>query len=195
MNHEEISRIFKDPPVIETQRLILRRMLKRDYKDMYEYACQHAVTEYLLWDVHPAESYTQRYLSYIQTRYRAGDFYDWAVIWKRTDKMIGTCGFTRFNTEANSAEVGYVLNPAFWGIGVAPEAVKAVMRFGFSELNLHRIEARYMAKNQRSRRVMEKVGMEFEGIARDSMFVKGRYVSVGTCAILRSDYIRIYGPY
>ena len=43
-------------------------------------------------------------------------------------------------------------------------------------------------------RVMEKVGMEFEGISRDSMFVKGRYVSIGTCAILRNDYIRIYGP-
>lgn len=194
MTHEEISRTFRDPPVIETQRLTLRRMLKRDHSDMYEYACRREVTEYLLWDIHPTQAYTQRYLAYIQTRYRAGDFYDWAVIWKKTDKMIGTCGFTRFNTESNSAEVGYVLNPSFWGIGIAPEAVRAVLRFGFNELNLHRIEARYMAPNLRSRRVMEKVGMEFEGISRDSMFVKGRYVSIGTCAILRNDYIRIYGP-
>lgn len=194
MNHDEISRIFREPPVIETQRLILRRMLKKDHSDMYEYASRRDVTEYLLWDVHPTEAYTQRYLAYIQSRYRAGDFYDWAVVWKNTDKMIGTCGFTRFNTEANSAEVGYVINPEFWGIGVAPEALRAVMRFGFRELNIHRLEARYMIGNQRSRRVMEKVGMTFEGVGRDCMFVKGRYVSVGTCAILRGEYLKMYGP-
>ena len=107
--------------------------------------------------------------------------------------MIGTCGFTRFHTDANSAEIGYVLNPLYWGLGIAPEAVRAVMRFGFRELHLHRIEARYMVGNNRSRRVMEKVGMEFEGISRESMFVKGKYVSVGTCAILRGEYLSLYG--
>ena len=193
MNHEEITRIFRDPPVLETPRLYLRRMLKRDSADMFEYARRSEVTEYLLWDVHPNEAYSHKYLSYLQSRYRAGDFYDWAVIWRDSDKMIGTCGFTRFHTDANSAEIGYVLNPLYWGLGIAPEAVRAVMRFGFRELHLHRIDARYMVGNNRSRRVMEKVGMTFEGISRESMFVKGKYVSVGTCAILRGEYLSLYG--
>ncbi|MBQ3178700.1 MAG: GNAT family N-acetyltransferase, partial [Clostridia bacterium] len=85
-------------------------------------------------------------------------------------------------------EIGYVLNPSYWGMGIAPEAVSAVLRFGFTELHLHRIEARYMTGNTASRRVMEKVGMTYEGTARESMFVKGDFVSVGTCAILRSEY-------
>ena len=195
MNHDEIRRIFREPPIIETERLVLRKMLKRDHLDMYEYSCRKDVTDNLLWDTHPSEAYTLKYLSYIQTRYRAGDFFDWAIIFKNNDKMIGTCGFTRFNFNANSAEVGYVLNPNYWGNGIATEAVRAVTRFGFAELNLHRIEARYMVGNQRSRRVMEKIGMSFEGVGRDSMFVKGKYVSVGTCAIIRGDYIRMYGPF
>ena len=194
MNKEKLVKIFSAIPVIETERLILRAMSARDSADMFDYSSRGELTKYLLWSPHNTVSYTREYLSYVEKRYKVGDFYDWAVIWKNTDKMIGTCGFTRFNTEANSAEVGYVINPEFWGIGVAPEAVRAVMRFGFRELNLHRLEARYMVGNQRSRRVMEKVGMNFEGVGRDCMFVKGRYVSVGTCAILRGEYLKMYGP-
>ena len=193
MTREEVARIFRDPPIIETERLCLRKLLKSDAEDMYEYSAMREVTKYLLWEPHLSETYTRKYLSYLQGRYRAGEFYDWAVVWKRTNKMIGTCGFTRFNFESNSAEVGYVLNPSFWGYGIAPEAVLAVMRFGFVNLGLHRIEARYMVGNDRSRRVMEKLGMKFEGVARDSMHVKGRFVSVGTCAILCDEFYDIYG--
>ena len=50
-----------------------------------------------------------------------------------------------------------------------------------------------MEGNDRSRRVMEKVGMQFEGIARDSMLVKGKYVTIGTCAVLKQDYLELYG--
>lgn len=193
MDREDIMRIFREPPTLFSDRIYLRRMLRRDADDMYEYSRNPEVTKYLLWEPHPDKVHTSRYLSYIQSRYRSGDFFDWAVIWKETDKMIGTCGFTRFNFDANSGEVGYVLNPGFWGFGIAPEAVLTVMRFGFYEIGLHRIEAKFMADNTRSLRVMEKLGMNYEGVARDSMFVKGRYVSVGTCAILRDDFIRRYG--
>ncbi len=194
MNHEELTRTFRDPPILETPRLYLRKMLRRDAGDMYEYACRPEVTRYLLWEPHENQAHTQRYLNYLQTRYRAGDFYDWAILWRNGDKMIGTCGFTRFHVESNAAEVGYVLNPRFWNMGIATEAVQAVIAFGFRHLNLHRIEAKYMAGNVGSRRVMEKVGMTYEGMSRDGMFVKGKYVSVGTCAILRSEFIKKYGP-
>ncbi len=192
MNREEAARIFRDPPIIETRRLCLRKLQKNDSEDMYEYSSMREVTKYLLWEPHLSETYTRKYLVYLQSRYRSGDFYDWGVIYKASNKMIGTCGFTRFNFESNSAEVGYVLNPSFWGYGIAPEAVYAVMRFGFVNLGLHRIEAKYMIGNDRSRRVMEKLGMKFEGVARDSMHVKGRFVSVGTCAILRDEFRALY---
>ncbi|MBQ2544692.1 MAG: GNAT family N-acetyltransferase [Clostridia bacterium] len=188
MNHDEITRIFRDPPVLETTRLTLRKLLRQDSRDMYDYASRPEVTEYLLWQPHDSESYTRRYLNYLQSRYRAGDFHDWAVVLRENGRMIGTCGFTRFNFEANSAEIGYVLHPDVWGHGVAPEAARAVMRFGFRELRLHRIEARYLLGNERSRRVMEKLGMQPEGVAREAMYVKGKYVSVATWAILEEEY-------
>ena len=188
MDRELAKKYFSSPPTLITERLILRRMKRTDAKDMFEYASDPEVTRYLLWEPHADPHQTARYLAYIQSRYKAGEFFDWAVTDRRTGKMSGTCGFTRFNYEADAAEIGYVLNPRFWHIGIAPEAVRRVLRFGFEELALHRIEARYMCGNEDSRRVMEKVGMRFEGIGRDSMFVKGKYVSVGTCAILSNEF-------
>ena len=105
--------------------------------------------------------------------------------------MIGTCGFTSFNYAHNSAEIGYVLNRAYWGRGLAAEAVRAVMRVGFLDLNLHRIEAKYMIGNSQSLRVMEKCGMRFEGIQRDAMYIKNKYETIGICAILSADYIAL----
>jgi len=189
MEKLEILSCFKDPPTLTTKRLLLRRMLKSDAEDMFEYASDPAVTKYLLWDPHGSVKYTARYLAYVQTRYRAGEFYDWAVTDRRSGKMIGTCGFTSFDFHNNSAEVGYVLNPAFWHRGIAAEALREVLHFAFMILGLNRVEARYMVNNNDSRRVMEKVGMKFEGVARGAIYVKGHYVSVGTCAILRSEFI------
>ena len=192
MNHDELTRIFRDPPELDTPRLTFRKMLKKDSEDMYEYASQRAVTEYLMWSPHDSEAYTRRYLTYLQSRYRTGEFHDWALVYRENGKMIGTCGFTRFNLEANSAEIGYVLNPAYWGMGLAPEAARRILQFGFLELRLHRIEAHYMVGNDRSRRVMDKIGMTFEGIQRESLHVRGHYVSIGVCSILMEEYRELY---
>lgn len=192
MDRSMTIKYFRNIPTLYTDRMILRRILKTDYLDMFEYSSNPSVTKFLLWDAHTDERYTKRYLAYLQTRYHAGEFYDWALVEKKYYKMIGTCGFTSFDFENNSAEVGYVLNPRFWYAGLAAEALFEVMKFGFTVLELHRIEAKYMVGNENSRRVMEKLGMRFEGIARESIFVKGKYVSVGTCAITRNDFFSIF---
>ncbi len=188
MKKDLIYRLFSHIPTLETERLILRGMRVSDSADMYEYARRPSVTEYLTWDPHTSESMTREYLTYVGQRYRTGDFYDWAVICNEDGRMIGTCGFTSFNCPADSAEIGYVLNPTYQGKGLASEAVCRVLRFGFEELSLHRIEAHFIQGNDASRRLMERVGMTFEGYARESMKIKGKYRTIGTCAILRSEF-------
>ncbi len=185
---EFLYRIFSRIPVIDTERLTLRSMRVADAPDMYAYACRPSVTEYLTWTPHESIEHTREYLEYIGQRYRTGDFYDWAVICRADGHMIGTCGFTSINCQSESGEIGYVLNPAYHGQGYATEAVRAVMRFGFDELELHRIEAHYIEGNDASRRLMERVGMSFEGYARESMKIKGKFRTIGTCAILREEF-------
>lgn len=179
-------------PTLLTPRLEMRRMLPGDSYDMFEYACRADVTKYLTWNPHPNREYTREYLEFLAERYRAGEFYDWALIWCGSGdlyrKMIGTCGFTRFDLPNNSAEIGYVINPDFHNRGIATEAVRRVMRFGFEELCLHRIEARYIIGNDASRRVMEKVGMTYEGTHRGFMLIKGVYRDIGICGITEEEY-------
>ena len=102
--------------------------------------------------------------------------------------MIGTTGFTKIDSSHNCAEIGYVLNPSYHRKGYGKEAVSCIVDFGFDKLSLHRISARFMQGNEASLALMKSVGMTFEGYARESMLVKGKYRTIGTCAILRSDY-------
>lgn len=191
MKKDLLYRLFSRIPTLETDRLTLRGMRVSDAEDMFAYARRPSVTTYLTWDPHASIEETREYLTYVGQRYRTGDFYDWAVIRKADGRMIGTCGFTSFNCPADSAEIGYVLNPDSQGQGYATEAVRRVLTFGFEELSLHRIEARFIQGNIPSHRLMERVGMTFEGYARESMRIKGRYCTVGTCAILRHEYLKL----
>ena len=188
MKREIIYRLFSNIPELKTQRLILRKMLVRDADDMFEYAKRADVTKYLTWNPHPNRNYTREYLEYISTRYSVGEFYDWAVTTADEGKMIGTCGFTRFDYNSNYAEVGYVINPEYWGNGYATEALDTVIKFGFERLALRRIEARHMEGNIASRRVMEKVGMTYEGTLRSALLVKGEYKNICVCSLINSNF-------
>ena len=188
MKKELIYRVFSRLPELYSDRLTLRRLEEMDTPDMYEYASRPDVTRYLTWKPHPDRAYTRDYLRYLADRYAAGMFYDWAIVYEPDCKMIGTCGFTCFHCTSDSAEVGYVINPDYWGRGIASEALELVLQFGFTELKLHRIEARFMQGNEPSKHVMEKAGMTFEGYLRDAMYVKGNYVTVGVCSILLSEW-------
>lgn len=188
MKDKRLHKAFKRMPTLTTERLVLRPMRVSDAWDMYEYACREDVTEYLLWSPHPSVTYTRDYLAYIESRYAACEFFDWAVTLADSGKMIGTAGFTKINTSYNCAEIGYVLNPEYHGKGIGFEAAQRVVDFGFSVLALHRIEAKFMQGNTASLHVMEKLGMTFEGYQRDSMLVKGTYRTIGYCSILEEEY-------
>ena len=192
MKKESVFKIFSNMPTLYTERLSLRMMHPIDAEDMFDYARRPEVTKYLLWREHTDIEYTRDYLNYISGRYALGSFFDWALIDRESRRMIGTCGFTRIDTANNSAEIGYVLNPDFHRRGFGSEAVRRVLKFGFEELGLQRIEARFMQGNEASLALMKSVGMTFEGYMRDLMLVKGKYRTIGISSILRSEYEEIY---
>lgn len=186
MDKDKLS-IFAKIPTLETDRLVLRKMLTRDAADMFEYASRPEVSEYLLWNPHTTQRFTKNYLHFLQSQYGSKNFYDWAVTLRSSEKMIGTCGFTSFDLANNSAEVGYVLSSSYWGQGIAPEALKKVIDFGFRELELHRIYARIMDGNTRSETVAKKCGMTLEATMRDLLYVKGAYRTIKIYSVLETD--------
>ncbi|MBQ8351017.1 MAG: GNAT family N-acetyltransferase [Clostridia bacterium] len=187
MRKNEITHLFAKTEQLASERLLFRKMQKKDASDMFDYAKRPEVTRYLLWHEHPDLTYTKRYLAFVEACYRTGKFFDLAVIHRESNRMIGTCGFAHIDFSNNAAELGYVLHPDFWNCGIATEAASRILQYGFEVLGLHRIEARYMKDNLASRRVMEKCGMRFEGIQRGLMQIKGRYEDIGVFAKTEED--------
>ncbi len=181
-------KIFKNIPLLKTERLELRKIQIKDLRDVYEYTSDPSVSKYLMWHPHKNCEYTKAYLRYISKLYRKGKFYDWAIT--LDGKMIGTVGFTSININNNYGEIGYVLGSAFWGKGIATEAVSEIIRFGFHVLALNRIEAVFLPENERSKRVLIKCGLKSEGIRRAALMVKGEYRDVEVFSIIKEEYVK-----
>lgn len=179
---------FARLPQLETPRLVLRRMTMADAEDIFVYGRDPEVSRHVLWDAYRNVGEARAYLRYIQRQYRAGDPSSWGIVLKESGRLIGTIGFMWWNRECRSAEVGYSLSRAHWNRGLMTEALGAVLRFGFDEMDLHRVEAQHEVDNPASGRVMEKVGMKKEGVLRGRLFNKGRFVDVALYAVLRGEF-------
>lgn len=183
-----LSKYFSHIPTLETERLIFRAVKRSDLQDINEYASNPKTSEFLLWEPHKSLEFTREFIELVLSRYKSGEYNDWALVHKETNKMIGTCGFTRIDQENSIVEIGYVISPKYWGMGYATEAASKIIEFAFDELQVNRIEAKFMFGNEASLAVMKNIGMKFEGYQRDAMFVKGKFRTIGVASILKREY-------
>ena len=183
-----VAETFAAPPVLYTERLMLCRITEDFAADMYEYSSDPEVTKYLTWSPHSSLKETERYLKVLSRKYDDGSFNDWGMVLKENGKFVGTCGYTSFDPAENTAELGYVLAKPYWGRGLAPEAVREVMRFGFERFHLDGYTAKFMEGNDASGRVMQKCGMKFEGLYRHSMYIKGEFKNIVVYRITREQF-------
>lgn len=181
---------FSRLPVLETPRLILRRMTMRDAADMYEYARDPEVARHVLWDAHRSVSETRGYLRAVLYQYRNGYPSQWGIVERATGRLIGTIGYMSYQEDNALAEVGYSLARSHWNQGLMTEALNAVIRVSFETLKLHRIEAQHFTANPSSGRVMQKCGMTHEGRMHGRIYNKGKFRDVEMWAILRRTWER-----
>lgn len=178
--------------IIETDRLILRRFVLEDADDMYKnWASDPEVTRFLTWPTHTSVDVTKFVLNDWIANYDDGGFFNWAMEYKETGRVIGNISVVRLNENTKAADIGYCMSRAYWGQGLMPEALKAVMDYLFDVVEVNRIAACHDINNPKSGRVMEKAGMKQEGILRDA----GRN-NLGICdevwyAMIRSDRKKI----
>lgn len=180
--------IFSSLPTIRTERLTLRPVRMSDAEDLYEYSSDPLVARHVLWDAHSSIHQTRSYIRYLLRQYRNAAPSTFVIALNDTGKVIGTIGFMWLQQDNRSAEVGYSLNRAYWNQGLMTEALRAVLEFGFTKLNLNRIEAQHESDNPASGRVMAKAGMRHEGLLRQRLYNKGRFTDVDLYAALRQDF-------
>ena len=150
-------------PTIYTERLILREVDQCDAYDMYEYAHLQFIGPTAGWEPHVNLNHTREVINLYRQKKNYGQLGVFAIILRENNKMIGTCELHTY-TPNFKAELGYTVNPAYWGNGIALEASKALLEWGFRELNLKRIECLAFVSNEKSSRVCEKLGLTYEGI-------------------------------
>ena len=154
-------------PVIKTKWLILRNITIGDVDDMYEYAKSALVGPTAGWRPHVNAIETKAIIASFIGNQNRGELGVWAIVEQKSGKMIGTIELYNY-TYRFMAELGYSLNPAYWGNGYAAEAAQAVVDYGFHILKVRRIEASTFETNHQSIRVCEKLGFVREGVLRNS---------------------------
>ncbi len=172
------------PPILDTERLILRPIQLKDAGDLFSFARNEAVSRYVLWSPHQSIGESRRFIRICRRQYRNGLPGIFAIEHKKDHRMIGTIGYVGFSPEHRCAEIGYSLDPAYWNNGIMTEALKRLIRYSFDELHLHRLEACHDVNNPASGCVMEKCGMHLEGILRDKYNNKGVYCTVRLFSIV-----------
>ncbi|HEX7057199.1 MAG TPA: GNAT family N-acetyltransferase [Bacilli bacterium] len=184
----DVNKLFSESPVFETRRLQLRRLSLADINDYYELASSPIVTAQTAWDRHITYDDTRNYINKILQRYEDKDEYHWGIVYKKSNRLIGRIGLIQIDPIHEKAELGYVISDRYWNQGIVTEATYPILDYGFKVLGLNRIEARCNFNNVESYRVMEKLGLSFEGILRKQLKINGIFTDQRIYSILRDEF-------
>jgi putative acetyltransferase len=141
---------------LETKRLILRELSIEDLNDFYAYCIKETIGPNAGWKPHQSIEESLRILNMMIVENEV-----WGIEYKENHRLIGTIGLHVRNFDnalANRKEIGYVLDDAYWGLGLMTEAVKEVLNYAFLDQELTEVVVGHAITNDRSRRVIEKCG-------------------------------------
>jgi len=173
---------------LETERLILRRLVPEDAEAMYRnWASDSEVTRFLTWQPHGSPEVSEAFIRKTMAQYEDPAAYSWGIELKSLGQVIGTVSAVHWDEKVEAVELGYALGRPWWGQGLMPEAAGRVMRFFFDEVGVRRICAKHDVNNPQSGRVMQKLGMRFEGTLRGAAWSNQGIVDVTVYARLRED--------
>ena len=178
-----IAKILDDPfknwqpPTLVTSRLVLRPITLNDAADIFSYAKNPSVSKFTLWEPHTSLSDSVDYIKdYIFDYYSKGVPEPLGIALKSNPaKVIGTVGCFWVSKKAKSMELAYAIGEEHWGQGLVAEASVTMMDYCFKEFSLKRLQARCKSENKASSRVMEKIGMNFEGTLKAAVFHREKF--------------------
>ena len=153
-------------PTLETKRLILRAFTLADAKRVQHLAGAFAVADTTGHMPHPyQDGMAEEWIGGLDSEFEHGEGATFAITLPATGELIGAIGLT-LHSHNKRAEMGYWLGVPYWNHGYTSEAARAVLQFAFEQLNLNRVYASHFPRNPASGRVMQKIGMKYEGTLR-----------------------------
>ena len=150
-------------PTLTTEHLILRPFTLADAPDVQRLAGDHEIAATTLRIPHPyLDGMAEEFLGGLEAARARGERLAYAITRREDGVLLGAIGL-ELVAEHERAELGYWIGKQYWGNGYCTEAARAVVRYGFTELKLNRIEAHHFGMNTASGRVMRNTGMKYEG--------------------------------
>ena len=174
-------------PTLRTDRLLLRQFLPTDAPHIQELAGAEEVAAGTFLPHPYEEGMAEAWIMNQHQSFEAGAAVHFAVTLARDQTVIGSIGL-EISQAHRHARLGYWLGLPYWNRGYGTEAVKAVLAYGFGQLNLNRIYAPHFQGNDASGRVLHKAGMTYEGCMREHYFRFGRFVDLELYGMLRKDF-------
>jgi RimJ/RimL family protein N-acetyltransferase len=154
----------KPPEILKTNRLFLRLPVPGDANLIFrKYAQDPEVTKYLIWRPHENVSVSRKFISRCIQCWKNETAFPWVIVRKSDDELIG---MLELRIDKFSADLGYAIAREYWGNGYATEVTKSVIEWAMAQENVFRVWATCDIGNLASARVLEKAGMQREGILR-----------------------------
>ena len=174
---------------LHTERLRLTEITWDDLEDIHHLHCIPEVDQYNTIGIpHNLEETRENIRPFIEARNKQPQAsYTWRITEKESGDFIGMAGMSLTNDRFRLGEIFYKLLPDFWGRGYATEVSKALIKTGFEDFDLHKIEAGTDIENLASLRVLEKVGMIREGLRRKILPIRGEWRDGYLFAIVEDD--------
>jgi len=173
---------------LETKRLVIRRFDPDDVDDYYSFASDPQVTKYLRWGPHQSKEFTRDYMSEVLHAYENGSDTPWGIQLKGANRIIGAVHVMDFDNLHRKANIGVLIAKAFWRIGYAEEALKAVFGYCFSDYSVNRMEAFCVLENLKAIGLAESLGMKCEGVLRQYLFQKGEFRDFKLFSLLAGEW-------
>ena len=182
--------VFARFPILTTERLRLRHLQQSDAEALFAIKSNLEVTGQYGQEPHQTIDDTLDWIQRIQASYERQEDLVWALTFKGEDTLIGAATLWNIDPGFHCAELGYELHPAYGKKGLMTEAVSTILTFGFTELELHRIEANPLAKNIASKNLLHKLGFMYEGNLRQRHFFRGHFEDQLYYGLLKDEWLR-----
>ena len=153
---------------IETKRLILRKLEISDLEQVYNNWCSDPkVSKYVTWDTHKNIGQTKEYINFKLGLYEKDYRFDWVVVIKETNEVIGEIDAVKQSLNYNLVELGYCYGSKYWNNGYATEALSAVIKYLKEVALVEKVTACHISTNPASGRVMQKAGMKYDATLKE----------------------------
>ncbi len=181
------SSLLHPVPVLHGERVMLRVWRREDAEAMFDFFSDPDFTRYWSRAVYADVAEVRSYIDLQLADLARFEFYPWAITQHGDDTPIGTCTLFGIDRDNRRCMLGYGLRPATQGRGLGREAVKLAINFAFEEVGLHRIETDIDPRNERSWRLVERLGFQREGLLRQRWHVNNEVCDSVLHGLLKTD--------